>query len=113
RERLNNEHLGDRARRITMHCPACGGTLTSLAVGAITVDACQEGCGGVWFDNRELQKMDEPAEPADAALHVQAAPRREADVNRRRNCRICPEPVMMHHYSSVPHQVTVDECPGC
>ena len=33
-----------------MKCPACFNELTELQVGNLTVDACQGGCGGIWFD---------------------------------------------------------------
>ncbi len=42
-----------------MKCPACGNALTEKTVDPITLDVCQGGCGGIWFDNFELQKVDE------------------------------------------------------
>jgi len=29
------------------------------------VDVCQNGCGGIWFDNFELEKVDEKHETLD------------------------------------------------
>src|SRR2546422_11747107 len=49
------QHAGE-----PMICPACDYNLTPLTVGKLTVDVCQGGCGGIWFDNFELQKVDEP-----------------------------------------------------
>jgi len=43
-----------------MNCPACGNILEQMTVGDVTVDVCQRGCGGIWFDNFELEKFDEP-----------------------------------------------------
>ena len=34
-----------------MKCPACGGTLVEVRQADLTVEVCQQGCGGVWFDN--------------------------------------------------------------
>lgn len=96
-----------------MHCPACSGTLVSLDAGGISVDACRDGCGGLWFDRSELRAMDEPAEPAETLLGLHAVPGAEIEIYRRRNCPRCPETFMMQHYSSILHEVTVDECPGC
>ena len=62
-----------------MNCPACGRTLTQKTVGDLTVDVCAGGCGGIWFDNFELQKVDQGSEalgdqlldiPVDASLQV-------------------------------------------
>ena len=45
-----------------MNCPACSRPLTKLTVEDVDVDACHGGCGGLWFDNFELAKFDEPHE---------------------------------------------------
>lgn len=94
-----------------MQCPACGTALKPIQCGEITVDACVDGCGGVWFDNRELRRMDEPSEPAEPVLAVHGTSVHPPE--RRRNCPNCPDTVMMQHFSSILHQVTVDECPAC
>jgi Zn-finger nucleic acid-binding protein len=96
-------------------CPACGRALSQTTVGDLTVDACAGGCGGIWFDNFELQKVDDADEgageelldiPVDPALHV--------DQTQRYRCPKCPDPpVMMRHFESVQRKVTVDQCPRC
>jgi len=40
-----------------MNCPACKNELAPTTVGGVTVDVCQNGCGGIWFDNLELRKV--------------------------------------------------------
>jgi uncharacterized protein len=47
-----------------MNCPACRGTLTRVNVSGLTVDVCQGGCAGIWFDQAELRALDEPADKA-------------------------------------------------
>jgi len=97
-----------------MICPACDYTLTPLTVGKLTVDVCQGGCGGIWFDNFELKKADEPPEFEGAALlHVDWDETRPVDYERRRKCPKCPDLMMMRHYFSDKREVEVDECPGC
>ena len=97
-----------------MKCPACDYTLTPLTVGKITVDVCQGGCGGIWFDNFELQKADHPPEFEGAPLlHVVHDDSREVDYERRRKCPKCLDTVMMRHFFSDRRQVEVDECPSC
>jgi Zn-finger nucleic acid-binding protein len=83
-------------------------------VGGITVDVCDEGCGGIWFDNFELDKVDESSEPADALLSLAAAdPAPVMDTSARRQCPRCQDLIMMRHFVSVRREVEVDECPGC
>jgi len=47
----------ERKERI-VDCPVCANILTTTA-GRITVDACEGGCGGIWFDRYELMRVDE------------------------------------------------------
>ena len=51
-----------------MKCPACKNDLEEIIIDDIAVDACQNGCGGIWFDRFEHQKVDEPHESAGEKL---------------------------------------------
>ena len=97
-----------------MKCPACGHGMTEVNVQDVKVDVCQGGCGGIWFDGRELRKVDEPHESlGEDLMHVV----RDASVtivdNDKRTCPRCKDMPMMQHFASVRREVTVDECPNC
>ncbi len=97
-----------------MNCPACGDTMTEKTIADLTVDVCEGGCGGIWFDNRELQKVDEAHEAAgEPLLDVAHDPQRSVDRSKRYMCPRCVDVVMMRHHASVKGEVTVDECPKC
>lgn len=117
-----------------MKCPACDYTLSPLNVGKLTVDVCQGGCGGIWFDNFEVQKVYTPVnfegaalthlelnESSDLAVTVEGAPfahierdqSRAVDYDRPRECPKCPGIVMKRHFFSGKRQVKVDKCPKC
>lgn len=97
-----------------MRCPACDFDLTALRAGKITVDVCQHGCGGVWFDNFELAKLGHPDEFAGEALaHIERDDHRLVDHDRRRTCPRCERVPMMRHYFSDRREVEVDTCPNC
>lgn len=97
-----------------MNCPACGHALSAHQVGPITVDVCRDGCGGIWFDNFELQKVDESFEPVDGGLlDLPYDPAVEVDHAPRRKCPCCDDTVMMRHHFSVRREVEVDQCPRC
>ena len=51
-----------------MKCPVCNRQLQEMRVADIVVEVCQNGCGGIWFDNYELKKVDEQHEAAGEAL---------------------------------------------
>ncbi len=98
-----------------MECPACSHELTPLSVGELTVDACEGGCGGIWFDHYELRKVDEPSEAlGDQLLDIQRDPSVTVDPSKRYDCPKCNDGVvMMRHFWSVKREITIDECPEC
>ncbi len=88
--------------------------LNPVQAGNVTVDVCLGGCGGIWFDNFELQKLDEPHETAvQMLIEIQRSEGRPFDQSQRRNCPRCLDIIMMRHYYSPRRRVEVDECPSC
>ncbi|MGD2095324.1 MAG: zf-TFIIB domain-containing protein [Phycisphaerales bacterium] len=97
-----------------MNCPACANVLQKVNVGDVEVDVCQGGCGGIWFDNFELSKFDEPHESAgEQLLEIERNENITVDHTQRFKCPKCDDIVMMRHFFSVKKNVEVDECPGC
>ncbi len=84
-----------------------------LTVEGLVVDVCRGGCGGMWFDNFELDKVDEAHERLGAALiAVEFDPGVKVE-DARRNCPKCLDVVLMKHKFSPGKPVLVDECPKC
>src|SRR5207253_6203211 len=97
-----------------MKCPACFNQLTQLQVGNVAVDACQDGCGGIWFDNFELQRVDEQSEAAgERLLEIRRDPGVVVDAKRKRDCPRCPDMKLQRHFFSAKRKVEVDQCPNC
>ena len=97
-----------------MKCPACFNELTQLQVGSLVVDVCQGGCGGIWFDAFELQKVDEESEKAgEPLLHVRRNERLTVDQTRKRECPRCAGVKLHRHFFSAKRRVEVDQCPNC
>ncbi len=97
-----------------MNCPACDHLLQPLKAGTLSVDVCAGGCGGIWFDAFEMQKVDEAHEPSgEKLLDIPQNPAVAVDHDRRRNCPRCETVVMLRHAHKDNPTVTVDECPGC
>lgn len=97
-----------------MRCPACGRELSEMKVEDIIVDVCEGGCGGIWFDQFELAKVDEKHESAgERLLSIEKARGISFDHSKRRMCPRCEDTVLMRHFFSVKQQVEVDECPSC
>ncbi len=97
-----------------MKCPACFNPLTELQIGSVRVDVCRGGCGGVWFDAFELQRVDEEHETAgEPLLEIERDPRVVVDSARKRECPRCAGVKLHRHFFSAKRRVEVDECPNC
>ena len=97
-----------------MKCPACNTAMEEVLVEDISVDVCKQGCGGLWFDRFELQKVDEPHESAgEILLQIRTEDHTAPDPSQRRVCPKCEGIVMMRHFFSAKKEVEVDECPSC
>lgn len=97
-----------------MKCPACFNELTLLQVGDVLVDVCQGGCGGIWFDAFELQRVDEQGEVAgERLLHIERDETVVVDRTRKRACPRCGDVKLHRHFFSAKRRVEVDECPSC
>ena len=98
-----------------MKCPACGNKLATMTQSDLTVDVCSQGCGGIWFDHFELQKVDEDNESAgEALLHITApTPVPAQQPGTKRSCPLCLDTKMFAHFISVRQKIEIDECPKC
>jgi uncharacterized protein len=96
-----------------MKCPACRSELSAVTLAELTLDGCQGGCGGIWFDRGELA-FDPPAPLLAQSLDELSAGRTTyVDLAQRRRCPRCVDSVLLRHYSSASRAVTIDECPTC
>ncbi|MGE5403802.1 MAG: zf-TFIIB domain-containing protein, partial [Candidatus Saccharibacteria bacterium] len=89
-----------------------GNDLVPVTSGTLTVDVCQEGCGGMWFDQFELKQVDEGNEPAAELESIKGTSSAQSG-DMRYTCPKCLDTVMMRHRFSLTSQVVVDECPKC
>jgi len=97
-----------------MKCPVCSTQLDQVMVGSVQFDVCKSGCGGIFCDNFELKKVDEPGEDAGDLLGEIEGPKKyRRDPAQHLKCPKCEDVTMMQHFSSAKQQVQVDECPSC
>jgi len=97
-----------------MKCPACYNPLSQMQVGSLQVDVCQGGCGGIWFDAFELQRVDEEQESVGEQLvQIMRDERIIVDPTRKRDCPRCVGMKLQRHFFSAKRKVEVDECPNC
>ena len=97
-----------------MVCPACENNLSQLLAAGVVLDVCSGGCGGIWFDAFELQKVEAAQEvTGDVEISIPRDPTRQVDNQKRRTCPKCADVVLMRHYYSKLRRVVLDECPSC
>lgn len=94
-----------------MKCPACYNELTPRRAGQITVDVCDGGCRGIWFDNFELKRVD--AAGAAALAEIWRDQTITVDFVKKRKCPRCAEQTMLRRFFSRKRAVEIDECPNC
>jgi Zn-finger nucleic acid-binding protein len=84
-----------------------------MQVGNMVVDACQGGCGGIWFDAFELQRVDGQNDLGEPLLEIRRDERVVVDASRKRECPRCPAIKLHRHFFSAKRRVQVDQCPNC
>lgn len=99
----------------TIKCPACSKEMKKVFLNTqkINIDVCLDGCGGMFFDNREFKKVDEKVESITELL--QATEGKEFIRVSESTARICPYcgVKMVRNFASPKHAVKIDECYSC
>ncbi len=98
-----------------INCPACGKEMTKIFINehGINLDVCLDGCGGIFFDNRELKKFDENSENIDELKQVVNNKTFEkTDESLTRVCPVCGNN-MVKNSVSVKGDIIIDECYNC
>lgn len=97
-----------------MKCPACQNPLQPKNAGAdLTLDICYGGCGGIWFDFKELERASASA-PAATTLHaIWQLPSNNIQRAQARSCPRCAEQVLERRWFSESKAVEIDHCPNC
>jgi len=96
-----------------MKCPACFNKLSEIQVGDVLVDVCQGGCGGVWFDAFELQRVENAGEAGEPLLHIKRNEGITVDFSHKRECPRCEGIKLHRHFFTAKRRVQVDQCPNC
>lgn len=99
----------------TLLCPACQKTMKKIFMPkqGFHLDVCLDGCGGIYFDNREFKYFDEQHENMDALIEaIEGKEFEKVDRNLIRKCPACGSD-MVKNYSSVRKEIQIDECYFC
>jgi len=99
----------------TIYCPACGEEMRKFYIESANcyVDVCVTGCGGIYFDKNELDKMDEAHEKIPELFELfKDKDFMLVDKEKTRMCPTCSH-VMIKNFSTENNEVEIDECKTC
>lgn len=99
----------------TLNCPACGKEMEKVFIPSqgINLDICTDGCGGIFFDNREFDSFDEKNE--DISAIVEKLDGKTFTKPSENITRVCPNcgAKMVKNHSSIHKTIEIDECYSC
>lgn len=96
-------------------CPACGKKMHKVFMTEqnLNIDVCLDGCGGIYFDNREFKKFDEGVEDISPLANAYLGKEfNKVDSDELRVCPVCSTN-MVKHFSSSKQEIQIDECYAC
>lgn len=96
-------------------CPACQTIMKKFFIDELNlnIDICVDGCGGIFFDNREFKHFDEQHENMQKI--IEALENKTFVVPEEKGQRKCPacNALMVKNYSSIKKEIQVDDCYSC
>lgn len=77
----------------------------------MTLDFCYGGCGGIWFDPQELERVN--ARAATTLHTIWSVPTTNVKLTEPRMCPRCPDQLLDRKWFSDQEKVEIDQCPKC
>ena len=97
-----------------MRCPACLHPLHRFKAGTVTLDGCDGGCGGIWFDHLKLSKVTtKHSKAVIKVVEIRADPNVRVHDDDVRECPHCDNVTLEKKLYSLGSGVIMDRCPEC
>ena len=101
-------------------CPACGKEMKKIFFEEINanIDICADGCGGIFFDNRELKVLNKNADQVDEILKsLEGKEFEKVDDSKERTCPACGARMVKNKANNEDVKdndfIVIDECYQC
>ncbi len=101
-------------------CPACGNEMKKIFFEEINanIDICADGCGGIFFDNRELKVLNKNADQVDEILKsLEGKEFEKVDDSKERTCPACGARMVKNKANNEDVKdndfIVIDECYQC
>lgn len=98
-----------------LKCPACGRDMKEVLIKDrnVKIDICFDGCGGIFFDNRELNQFTDTSKDIKELVDLLKDRKfDEVDENKSRQCPVCGLK-MVKNFASPKKTVNIDQCYTC
>lgn len=98
-----------------LKCPACQAPMEKVffAAQGFNIDICTNGCGGIFFDNREFKNFDEKHENMDEITNaLKGKTFKKVDQSLPRVCPACGAK-MVKNKTAMNGKIEIDECYSC
>ena len=98
-----------------MKCTSCGNNLVAVTESGIQIDVCSNGCGGIWFDAGELEKLDEEHEAISNSSLFSGKNQNTVVVDRARikKCPKCITEDLERKCNYFDYDIEIDSCKKC
>lgn len=105
--------MKDNIKKIV--CPACGKEMEKVYIdkAGFFLDVCLDGCGGIWFDNMELNKLSRFDDILPEISKIYGGREfKDSYTKRKRLCPLCKR-LMIQNYENFSRKVLIDQCYTC
>lgn len=95
-------------------CPACDNDMTKIYIPEFLfhIDVCAHGCGGIFFDNREMEFLQTPVQNIDKILNlIHGNNFIKTDETAKRRCPNCHTIMLKTRVQNA--NIVIDVCPVC
>ena len=97
-----------------LKCPACGCEMKEVLIKDrnIKIDICLDGCGGIYFDNRELEQFTNAQKNINEIVELLSGKNFKNIQDTERVCPACNSK-MVKNFASPKKAVMIDQCYNC
>ena len=96
------------------NCPLCGNEMKKVYLNEqkMHIDICLDGCGGIFLDNREFEKIDDAHENVDEIIaSIEGKVFEKVEASAQKICPVCNVPMV--EIGAGKGNVRIDYCNGC
>ncbi len=97
-----------------MKCPSCNNQLSQFDISAISVYACDGGCGGFWFDRDAIKKLKQcPHSSGKSLFTINRALGIRSFRDVTHICPKCTTTLLYRHFFDKNHEYEINQCAKC